>query len=224
MQIMMKEKPELGNKLVSVIQTGFCLNPQAKSRVLQIEANWQKQTLMQQGAVQARTTSQMRRTMTIIGYLSAIHGKAWQTHCWSEGSSAIWLSELTVNCYTYSPMTAIYCYWTLASAFACTTAGQVREKATHFCSLKLSRDVTSLIGGFLQAMLVGDNPIYHQFLILVISREALLQDALLQISNKSKELKKPLKITFTSNGVLEEGIDQGGVTKVRTRVFGYYCQ
>ena len=142
MQIMMKEKPELGNKLVSVIQTGFCLNPQAKSRVLQIEANWQKQTLMQQGAVQARTTSQMRRTMTILGYLSATHGKARQTHCCSEGSSAIWLSELTVNCYTYSPMTAICCYWRLASLDLRARQLDKWAKKLHILARRICREMS----------------------------------------------------------------------------------
>lgn len=66
----------------------------------------------------------------------------------------------------------------------------------------------------MQAVLQGVNPAYLQYLILIIRREELLLDALAQIGGKTKEdLKKPLKVIFTSGDVREEGIDSGGVTK-----------
>lgn len=44
-----------GTELVSVCQTAFCLTPQAKSKILQIEAFMQKQAHFQSGSMQVRT-------------------------------------------------------------------------------------------------------------------------------------------------------------------------
>ena len=67
----------------------------------------------------------------------------------------------------------------------------------------------------LQAMLQGINPVFLQYLVLIVRREALLQDALAQIGSKTKDdLKRALKVIFTTGNVREEGIDSGGVTKV----------
>ena len=54
-----------------------------------------------------------------------------------------------------------------------------------------------------------------QFLHIVVQREKLLNDALAQIVRSStQDLKKQLVVHFVSNGVMEEGVDAGGVTKV----------
>ena len=41
-----------------------------------------------------------------------------------------------------------------------------------------------------------------------------MQDALTEISRQAQHLKRPLRVIFMSGGVQEEGVDQGGVTKV----------
>ncbi len=41
----------------------------------------------------------------------------------------------------------------------------------------------------------------------------MLEDALNQVVGRPHELKKPLRVTFISQGVDEEGLDQGGVKK-----------
>ena len=35
----------------------------------------------------------------------------------------------------------------------------------------------------------------------------------MQITSRVEDLKKPLNVTFISNGVPEEGVDQGGVSR-----------
>lgn len=56
-------------------------------------------------------------------------------------------------------------------------------------------------------MLEGVNPPY---LLLTIRRDYIIEDALVQLQNKSHEdLKKQLKVKFVN----EEGIDEGGVQK-----------
>lgn len=52
-----------------------------------------------------------------------------------------------------------------------------------------------------------------QYLDVRIRRTHVLQDALNQLMYRPDELKKPLKVTFISAGVDEEGLDEGGVTK-----------
>ena len=54
---------------------------------------------------------------------------------------------------------------------------------------------------------------WNEFFELQIRRDALLQDALQQILRNPRDLKKPLRVQFTSAGVPEEGLDEGGVTK-----------
>lgn len=61
---------------------------------------------------------------------------------------------------------------------------------------------------------MGQHPAFHQFLIVLVRREALMQDALTEISRQAQHLKRPLRVIFMSGGVQEEGVDQGGVTKV----------
>ena len=41
-----------GTELVSVCQTAFCLTPQAKAKILQIDAYMQKQAHFQSGSIQ----------------------------------------------------------------------------------------------------------------------------------------------------------------------------
>lgn len=55
--------------------------------------------------------------------------------------------------------------------------------------------------------------IYHcsPYLVLTVSREALVQDALQQIGLKAMNIFKPLRVRFVDGG--EEGVDQGGVQK-----------
>ena len=52
-----------------------------------------------------------------------------------------------------------------------------------------------------------------QFLDIRIRRDRVLEDALNQVVGRPHELKKPLRVTFISQGVDEEGLDQGGVKK-----------
>lgn len=60
----------------------------------------------------------------------------------------------------------------------------------------------------------GIHPAHLQFLDLRVRREHLLEDAVAQLRGRSpSDLKKPLRVTFASGGVPEEGLDQGGVTK-----------
>ncbi|ORZ27851.1 hypothetical protein BCR41DRAFT_409810 [Lobosporangium transversale] len=60
---------------------------------------------------------------------------------------------------------------------------------------------------FFRALFAGVNPPY---LLLTIRRDHIIEDALVQLQNKSHEdLKKQLKVKFVN----EEGIDEGGVQK-----------
>lgn len=60
----------------------------------------------------------------------------------------------------------------------------------------------------LKAMLQGVDPHLVQFLDIRIRRERVREDALNQIVGRPHELKKPLRVTFISEGVEEEGQDQ----------------
>lgn len=64
-----------------------------------------------------------------------------------------------------------------------------------------------------QALFQGVHPMMLQYLDVRIRRTHVLQDALNQLMFRPGELKKPLKVTFISAGVDEEGLDEGGVTK-----------
>lgn len=52
-----------------------------------------------------------------------------------------------------------------------------------------------------------------QYLDVRIRRTHVLQDAMNQLMHRPGELKKPLRVTFISGGMDEEGLDEGGVTK-----------
>jgi len=52
-----------------------------------------------------------------------------------------------------------------------------------------------------------------QYLDVRIRRTHVLQDAMNQLMHRPGELKKPLRVTFISGGLDEEGLDEGGVTK-----------
>ncbi|GAX80909.1 hypothetical protein CEUSTIGMA_g8344.t1 [Chlamydomonas eustigma] len=51
------------------------------------------------------------------------------------------------------------------------------------------------------------------FLDIHVRRSHILQDSLQQIVSRPQDLKKPLRVTFISNGVPEEGLDEGGVSR-----------
>jgi hypothetical protein len=57
-------------------------------------------------------------------------------------------------------------------------------------------------------MLQGVDPHLVQFLDIRIRRERVLEDALNQVVGRPQELKKPLRVTFISESVEEEGQDQ----------------
>jgi hypothetical protein len=59
----------------------------------------------------------------------------------------------------------------------------------------------------------GIDPSVVQWLDLRIRRGHELEDALSQISGQIDDLKKPMRVKFVSEGVEEEGVDQGGVRK-----------
>lgn len=65
----------------------------------------------------------------------------------------------------------------------------------------------------IQALFQGIPPAMLQYLDVRIRRTHVLQDALNQLMHRPDELKKPLRVTFISAGVEEEGQDEGGVTK-----------
>ena len=65
----------------------------------------------------------------------------------------------------------------------------------------------------MQALFQGVHPAMVQYLDVRIRRSQVLQDAMNQLIHRPGELKKPLRVTFFSGGVQEEGLDEGGVTK-----------
>ena len=66
---------------------------------------------------------------------------------------------------------------------------------------------------YLQALFQGMHPAMVQYLDVRIRRTEVLQDAMNQLMHRPGELKKPLRVTFISGGLEEEGLDEGGVTK-----------
>lgn len=54
---------------------------------------------------------------------------------------------------------------------------------------------------------------WSEFCELRVTRENLVQDAIEQVICRTQDMKKPLRIAFTTAGVEEEGLDEGGVTK-----------
>ncbi|DBA87172.1 TPA: hypothetical protein ACH3X2_005178 [Trebouxia sp. C0005] len=65
----------------------------------------------------------------------------------------------------------------------------------------------------IQALFQGVHPVMVQYLDVRIRRTHVLQDAMNQLMHRPGELKKPLRVTFISGGMDEEGLDEGGVTK-----------
>jgi len=65
----------------------------------------------------------------------------------------------------------------------------------------------------ISAMMQGIHPSLMVFLDIQVRRPHILQDALSQLMSRPDDLKKPLRVTFTSNGVPEEGVDEGGVSR-----------
>lgn len=68
-----------------------------------------------------------------------------------------------------------------------------------------------------------------QYLDVRIRRSHVLQDALNQLMHRPDELKKPLRVTFLSAGIEEEGLDEGGVTKeffqlLTRQIFNEVCR
>eukprot|EP00210_Caulerpa_lentillifera_P006699 g6401.t1 len=63
------------------------------------------------------------------------------------------------------------------------------------------------------AMFSGIHPGLVSYLDIRIRRDHLRQDAYNQLINRSNEFHKPLKVIFVSNGVDEEGEDEGGLSK-----------
>eukprot|EP00873_Tetraselmis_striata_P041803 jgi/Tetstr1/462067/TSEL_007137.t1 len=63
------------------------------------------------------------------------------------------------------------------------------------------------------ALLAGMHPGNFQWMHITVNRENLLEDALNEIIRRPQDLKKPLKVTFMSAGCVEEGLDEGGVTR-----------
>lgn len=54
---------------------------------------------------------------------------------------------------------------------------------------------------------------WSEFCELRVTRENLVQDAIEQVISRTQDMKKPLRVAFTTAGVEEEGLDEGGVTK-----------
>lgn len=65
----------------------------------------------------------------------------------------------------------------------------------------------------LRAFFEGIPPALVTFLEIHIRRDHILEDTLKQIELGKDNLKKPLKVTFISNDVSEEGQDAGGLSK-----------
>lgn len=81
----------------------------------------------------------------------------------------------------------------------------------HAHHIHIDLDIITSVG--LQALFQGVHPMMLQYLDVRIRRAHVLQDALDQLMLRPDELKKPLKVTFISARVEEEGLDEGGVTK-----------
>eukprot|EP00798_Chlamydomonas_sp_ICE-L_P014653 gene14653-20687_t len=65
----------------------------------------------------------------------------------------------------------------------------------------------------LSAIFQGIHPVTVAFLDISIRRTSILQDCLEQIVKRPGDLKKPLRVTFIQDGVAEEGLDEGGVSR-----------
>jgi hypothetical protein len=65
----------------------------------------------------------------------------------------------------------------------------------------------------MQAFVTGQNPAEVGFLRLNIRRTHVVEDALTALVLHSQDLKKPLRVTFSSGGITEPAQDEGGVRK-----------
>ncbi|GIL93359.1 hypothetical protein Vretifemale_20765 [Volvox reticuliferus] len=65
-----------------------------------------------------------------------------------------------------------------------------------------------------EALLQGLHPIYAVFLDISVRRASILADTAQQLASRPPHhLKRPLRVSFVSQGVAEEGVDQGGVSR-----------
>jgi hypothetical protein len=62
-------------------------------------------------------------------------------------------------------------------------------------------------------MMQGFHPASGGLLEMRVRRGHVLADAMTYLTTRSGDLKKPLRVTFVSGGVEEEGQDAGGITK-----------
>lgn len=69
----------------------------------------------------------------------------------------------------------------------------------------------------IHALFQGVPPALVSYLDIQVRRDNILEDSLNQIrvrrQDRREDLKKPLRVTFISNGVAEEGQDEGGLSK-----------
>lgn len=65
----------------------------------------------------------------------------------------------------------------------------------------------------MQAFMEGIPPALVTFLEIHVRRDHIVMDTLNQIRLRPNDLKKPLRVTFISNDVSEEGQDAGGLSK-----------
>ena len=65
----------------------------------------------------------------------------------------------------------------------------------------------------LGALFSGINPAVVSFLDINIRRDHIREDAMIQLLLRGDDLQKPLRVKFFSNGIEEEGQDEGGLSK-----------
>lgn len=90
-----------GTELVSVCQTAFCLTPQAKAKILQLEAMMQKQAHFQTGSIQVPSfakqgmigNQQCRVQVCRVQYLPA-HSSRTSLFCGNNKGHTLWLTKL----------------------------------------------------------------------------------------------------------------------------------
>lgn len=87
----------------------------------------------------------------------------------------------------------------------------VKAKITYGESL--FRKQATMQSNQIEALIHGIHPGRVSFLDIRIRRDHLREDAVTQLMHRSEEFQKPLRVTFLSNGVEEEGEDEGGLSK-----------
>lgn len=65
----------------------------------------------------------------------------------------------------------------------------------------------------LSALFNGIHPGMVSYLDINIRRDHIREDAMNQLGQRESDLQKPLRVKFFSNGVEEEGQDEGGLSK-----------